>query len=451
MRLKLFLAFFLVLLTALVSVIFFRRMMAEDFEHYAMGVREDRLYWVMASVEGARAPDGWDLHALEHAVQWGAILGFELEVLNESGIPIVTTIGVMNSVTPTMQRRIESFVSLEGTGGSAEFDEYPLFSMGTEVGMLLARPIPIRQGLLSKEAMFRERGSTFLLISFAVAGGAALVLAVGFSLYLTVPLNRLRLAAERVAGGDLDVRVKPGGDDDIGRLIDTFNHMVESLGREEALRAHLTSNIAHELRTPLAVLRANLEALADGVVTPNAPTFDGLQAEVARLTALVQGIEDFARAEASFLKPAEFQHVELGAFLEGLLHGFRTLFAEAGIRLDLETGAEAVECSTDPGKLETAVRNIVSNALAYTPAGGSVRVTYGRGSGGVYLKVADTGIGIAPERIETVFKRFHRGEGSTGFGLGLAIARELVNAMGGSIGVTSVHGQGAEFRITLPG
>jgi signal transduction histidine kinase len=270
-------------------------------------------------------------------------------------------------------------------------------------------------------------------------------------MFLTGPVRRLKQAAEQVAEGDLGVRVKTGADDEIGRLNRSFNHMVESLEREETLRKHLTSNIAHELRTPLAIMKGNFEAISDGVREPDTETLEALSSEVERLITLVEGIEDITKAEASFFEKAQYQTVDIREFIASLLQGIRPLFQEKGLSVEVAS-ERPFEVKTEPEKLEIILRNIINNALRHTDRGGVI-LDYGiagPGTANFYVSVQDTGGGIEEKDRELVFRRFYKGEESTGIGLGLAIARELAEVMGGTVTVESVPGEGSTFTVILP-
>lgn len=447
MRTKLFIAFFIVILIALVSNLIYERLIIADFEQYVMSTREDELYRVLAAVEGSYHEDsGWDSNSLEKAVIWATMLGFDVEITDFNGNTLITTAESIEKVSPAMQRRIASLVDVNAPEG--EFEPYPLFVMGEEIGFLNVRPL-LRAGLTrEKEGVFKSRGQNFLLISFLIAGGGALFLSLVFSLFLSTPIRRLKRAAEAVAGGDFDVNVKSRSRDEIGMLTESFNHMVESLKREEELRRHLTQNVAHELRTPLSVMRSHLEAVSDGVIECNEDALKTLSAELRRLITLVDGIEDITKAEASFFKRPEYEDLELRGFLEGIAQSMRPLFLKKNLTLEI-TGDGRLEVCSDPEKLELAVRNIVSNALIHTTSGGAM-VEYGREDDDFFVSVTDTGPGIPKNEVEKIFKRFYKGEGSEGIGLGLSIAKETLELMGGSITVTSAEGKGATFKITLP-
>jgi two-component system sensor histidine kinase BaeS len=447
MRTKLFLAFLAIILTALVSNLIFKRLIIQDFEEYAGGVREDSLYWVLASVEGSFHEGEWDRGLLGSYLHWAAMLGYDVEVIDLEGERVLTSEEATSLLTPTMRRRMDAIVDLGSPVG--QYEEYPLFAGGEEIGSLMVRPLRKKGYLVEKEAMFKRRGQDFLMISFLIAGGGALLLTLVLTIFLTKPIRRLKKAAEAVASGDLSVRVEHGMKDEIGRLTETFNHMVESLQREETLRQHLISNIAHELRTPLTVTKAHLEALTDGVVEPDEKEIKGLSSEIERLITLVEGIEDLTKAEASFFRQAEQEEVELRGLLKAITRTMGPVFSEKGLGLTF-ADREPLEVLTDAGKLETILRNIITNAVRHTDDGG-VSLDWGKaGKERFFMEIRDTGRGIEEKDLDRIFDRFYKGEGSGGIGLGLAIAKELAGIMGGGIEVSTRPGEGAAFRVVLP-
>jgi signal transduction histidine kinase len=255
-------------------------------------------------------------------------------------------------------------------------------------------------------------------------------------------------AVEAMAGGDLSVRVSGIGRDEIGRLAESFNYMAEALQREDALRKRLTSNIAHELRTPLAVMKANTEAMIDGVVTDHAQGLENIRLEVEKLIRLVEGIEDITKAEASFFAKIDYAEIDLSEFLSRLASTMVPLASAKG--LEMSTGDCAdMRVVTDPEKLERVLQNILSNAIKYTEKGW-IKMECGREKKGFFIEISDSGMGIPAHSKDLVFKRFYRGDTSTGIGLGLAIVKELLEVMGGNIEVESTEGKGTTFRIWLP-
>lgn len=449
MRTKLFITFLMVITLALVSNLIYQRLISEDFRDYSMGVEQDRLYIALASVEGSYSDQGrWDTEELESVMRWGTLLGYELVVTDIANTPVASSALALEGATETLRRRIESMVHIDQPAG--HYEQYPLFSGGEEIGYLHARPLKARSELRMKEDMFRLRGREFLLISFLIAGGSAVVLAVFMSLYLARPLRRLKRAAERISEGDLSVRVAPGPRDEVGRLIESFNSMVASLEQEETLRRHLTSNIAHELRTPLSVLRSSLEAVSDGIVPCEQASIMALEGEVTRLTSIVKGIEDFTRAEAALISPPENEHLELGDFLNSIASAMQSVFSDKGLTLRVESPGHKVDTYNDPSRIESIVRNLLANAAAHTKEGGAT-LSYGTVEGGVFIEISDTGTGIAKQDIQNIFKRFYKGPSSEGTGLGLSIARELAHSLGGTLTAMNLpEGSGASLRLELP-
>lgn len=446
MRTKLFLAFLAVITVALISNLIYENFVAEDFESYVEGSQEDKLYWILASVEGSYSVDHWDERSLHDTVHWAMMLGFDLKITGLEGQEIINSQVVAEHLSPSMKRRMEGIIDIRSATG--DFEAYPLYQEGREIGVMQVRKMKRVGSIAEKENIFRKRGREFLVISFLIAGGGAVVLSLFFALFLSRPLNKMKKAVESMAKGDFSVRVPAGSKDEIGRLSESFNFMAEALQREEALRKHLTSNIAHELRTPLAVMKANVEAMIDGVVQDKMEGLENMRIEVDKLIRLVEGIEDITKVEASFFSRGNYTDTELSEFLSSLVAKMSPLAAEKGLSISLASHAP-VNVFTDVYKLETIAQNILSNAIKNTVTGG-VMIDYGIDKKMFFVEIKDTGSGIPEDKRQLVFKRFYRGDDSKGIGLGLAIVKELVDVMGGSIELKSSSGDGAAFRIWLP-
>lgn len=271
------------------------------------------------------------------------------------------------------------------------------------------------------------------------------------------PLADLMDATDAVASGDLHVRVTEESPGDFGRVAQTFNRMTRELERAEEQRRNLTADVAHELRTPLHIIQGNLEGLLDGVYQPTAQHINAILDEMRWLARLIDDLRILSLAESGQL----VLHKEAIA-VDELLTDVSTSFcgqAEAGgIQLCIARNDElaGMTMSADERRLYQVLGNLVVNALRYTPSGGTITLRGERVQGSVRLIVRDTGKGIPPEDIPSIFDRFWRGDPSrshtdgVGGGLGLAIARQLVQAHGGSIEVESQPGQGATFTVQLP-
>lgn len=456
MRTKLFAAFILVISIALLSNIVFQWLIMRDFDDYVRGVKEDHLYWVLASVEGSYLKDKWDMNLLNESVHWAMMLGFDVMVRDINGKVVTDSHSVMESLPEGMKHRMSSIINIHSS--EEKYEAFPLFIGGREIGTMYVRPLRIGGSVMIKEKVFKSRGRHFLLISFLIAGFGAVMMAVFLSLNLTRPLRRLKEAAERIAEGKVETRIdlfkkkrnflRIFEKDEVEKLSDSFNYMARTLEKEEMLRKRLTSNIAHELRTPLTIMKANVEALLDGVVSNSEAGLNNIKSEIERLQRLIEGIEDIAKAEASFIKKGETTSVNLREFLNNIVLSMKSLFNKKGLYLRLEE-KETIDVVTDVDKIESIIRNILSNSLKYTEQGG-ILIDYGKEGDGFYIEVIDTGIGIKEEDFDKVFRRFYSSEDNYGFGLGLAIVKELVEVMDGRIVLKSKPGHGTTFRVELP-
>ena len=344
---------------------------------------------------------------------------------------------------------------LQGKRLSAEDLSYgaPLVVDGQIRGYLLVGEFVEQSDSL--EAEFLRHLNQALLVASLLAGGAALLLATLLSRNLSGPLRRLAAAAGELAAGKRGLRVEATGGGEVGQLERSFNAMAAALEQQEALRRQLIADIAHELRTPLAVIRGNLEALLDGIYRPSTETLVPIHEEAMLLTRLVDELRDLALAEAGQL-PLHVEPVDPVELVRGVLSGFQAQASERSIELPLVLPPKELPVvEVDPGRIRQVLGNLVSNALRYAPQRGWVRVALQQISPHwVQVRVSDNGPGISPEDLPHVFERFYRGnrartrEGG-GAGLGLAIAKQWVEAHGGSIRVESA-GQGATFSFTLP-
>jgi len=292
-----------------------------------------------------------------------------------------------------------------------------------------------------------------------VAAGASFIVALLLSLVLsrtiTRPITAVIGAARQLQRGDLEARVKIEASGELAELARSFNAMADGLDEANQQRQQMVADVAHELRTPLTILRGYLEALADGVIAPTQDALRGVHDEAVHLQHLVEDLQDLALAESKQLV-MDRAPVDMPSLVRGVVDGFSIQAREKDIELTAATLGEVPPITGDSRRIGEVLRNLVANALAYTPAGGRVHVDVKRSAdGGVEVAVADNGIGIAPADLPNVFDRFYRTDKSRtratgGAGLGLTIAKRLVEAHGGRIGVQSEPGAGARFWFTLP-
>lgn len=266
---------------------------------------------------------------------------------------------------------------------------------------------------------------------------------------LVVPLGDLVDAAESVEAGNYAVRVRPRGPRELRSLSGAFNSMSARLERSEEQRRRLLADVTHELRTPLTVMQGNLEALIDGVYPADAehlaPILDGTRV----LSRLVDDLRTLSMAEAGALA-LHREPTDIAGLVADSVASFRAQADSAGIALVIEAAAALPHADVDPVRMREVLSNLLSNALRYTPRGGSVRVGASASGGLLRVTVHDAGPGIAADALPHVFDRFYKSSESRGAGLGLAIAKSLVVAHGGEISASSESGQGTEMSFTFP-
>ncbi|MBI2883082.1 MAG: HAMP domain-containing protein [Chloroflexi bacterium] len=314
-------------------------------------------------------------------------------------------------------------------------------------------------------------------IAGAIAVIIALVLSVFLARQIAQPLRRLTLAAMRIADGDLSQRVTVSNRDEIGQLATAFNSMAETLSKNERLRRNLVADIAHELRTPLAVVQGNLEAMLDGVVEPNRESISSIHEETLVLARLVADLRELSLVEAGQLELRRAE-MDVGDLVRKAVAKYQPDALEKSIGLQSHVPGVLPAASVDPQRITQAIANLISNALRHTPAGGTVVVRAGEqpsrptqnvGAGFkpapaskpalsdsfVVVSVEDTGSGIPEEALPYVFERFYRvdksrSRASGGSGIGLAIVKQLVEAHGGKVWAESELGKGSRFCFRLP-
>ncbi len=289
--------------------------------------------------------------------------------------------------------------------------------------------------------------------------GLALVLGLGLLFLVTAargwrrlatPFGQLLDAAGRVAEGDYSVRVSEGGAREVRALAAAFNSMTARLQTQDEQRRNLLADISHELRTPLTVIQANLEGLIDDIYPRDDAHLELILEETQVLSRLMEDLRTLALAESGALKLRK-EPTDLAALVTETTAGFRPQAESAGVRLSVAAQAQSAPLNVDPARIREVLANLISNALAYTPVGGEIRVAYTEDENRhATLSVSDTGSGISAEDLPHIFDRFYRTKESPGSGLGLAIAKKLVEAHNGEIEVHSRIGQGTTVQVHLP-
>lgn len=293
-----------------------------------------------------------------------------------------------------------------------------------------------------------------LLLAGVVAAGIALVLARYLARGLTQPLRDMARAAQRMSEGHYGQRVEPKSRDEVGRLAEAFNRMAGEVEGLERMRRELVANVSHELKTPISALRAHLENLIDGVEEPNPMVLRVMLEQSERLSRLVDQLLDLSRLESGDV-PLSPQPVDLRTLVEGVWREVRVARPDLETDVRNEVPAGLPPLLADRERLHQVLFNLLDNAVRFTPARGRVTVSAIRTGATCEVEVQDTGPGIPEEHLGLVFERFYRvdpsrSRGDGGTGIGLAIARSIVEAHGGRIWAERAPGGGAAIRFVMP-
>lgn len=321
----------------------------------------------------------------------------------------------------------------------------------------------VRLWAFGSDALLTKNDTAFRRNSYqaiVVAALAAIALASIFGYFaarsLARPIRRITSTASQIRNGDLSARTGLAGEDEIGRLGETFDDMATTLERDLDREHRLTSDVAHELRTPLMAMLATVEAMQDGVLPADDEHFEIVASEVRRLSKHVDAMLRLSRVENSSLELVA-ERTEMVSLVSNLVNSQRQLFHDKGLHLRFSDDTNRGECyaDVDADLIREAIVNLLSNAFRYTPEDGWVVVSIAHSRGECRITVEDTGIGIAKEDIPRTFSRFWRSDVSReresgGLGVGLALTKEIIDRHNGVIRVESKLGQGSRFILRIP-
>lgn len=338
----------------------------------------------------------------------------------------------------------------------SSFDRH-MAAMGT--GGMMGMGNPGLGGSAAMGQLFLDYRAGFNEALLYAAGAATLVavlLSVFFSRSVVAPVRAMTAASQRIADGRYQERVQVGGSDELSELAARFNQMAGQLEQVEDMRRRLIGDVSHELRTPLTAIKGSMEGLIDGVLPASPETFQQIHAEAGRLNRLVDDLQELSRVEAHAyaldIRPLDVSSLVRTVFKRLDIHA-----ASRQISLELALPPNLPPVLADEDRSLQVLTNLVGNALQYTPAGGMITVSAQPVHEEIQISIRDTGTGIRPEHLARIFDRFYRVDKSRsrqaggGSGIGLTIARALVEAQGGRIWAESEGaGKGSTFRFTLP-
>jgi signal transduction histidine kinase len=302
---------------------------------------------------------------------------------------------------------------------------------------------------------FRASFNEALLYAALTAMIVAVLLSLFFSRNVIAPVRAMSFATQRIADGRYDERVQVNGADELAQLAVRFNQMAEKLNQIESMRRRLIGDVSHELRTPLTAIKGSMEGLMDGVLPATNETFQQVHAEADRLNRLVDDLQELSRVEARAYK-LDIQSLDVSTLTRTVIKRLAPHAESKHIALNLELAPDLSHVLADEDRAVQILTNLAGNALQYTPEGGRITISAKQVGNEIQIAVRDTGIGIPPEHLSQIFDRFYRVDKSRsrqsggGSGIGLTIARALVEAHGGRIWVESAgEGQGSTFTFTL--
>jgi len=320
-----------------------------------------------------------------------------------------------------------------------------------EIWTVIPSRIVLGQAILEEGFLRTTRRSLWL--AGLIAMGAAILLSVLLLRQITRPLRRLDTATRRIARGEFDERVEIDTSDEIGRLARSFDEMAGSLEQAERTKRRMIADVSHELRTPLAAVRSALEGLRDGLIEPTPETLASLHDKILLTTRLVRDLHQLTLADAGRLS-IRSAPCRIEAVIDTIVETIGVQLEDSSVRLDRRIASDLPSVLADRQRIEQVFLNLLANAIRHTPEGGTISITATGCEDGVLTSVCNTGPGLTEDDLAYVFDRFYRADDARtsdgGAGLGLSIAKALVDAQGGRIWAENGPSGGACFHVLLP-
>jgi signal transduction histidine kinase len=367
--------------------------------------------------------------------------GVQITVADKNGLVLSST--VTSPGTPAASA---------GVIGNPAVKAAPIAASGTTVGTVYVAP-DASSALSESDREYRSYSIIGIIVAAIVAVGLSVLVGFGAVKMLVKPITMITDTVREIRAGNLAARTNMGGYDELGKLGKTLDEMAGVVEMNQSYERQITVDIAHELRTPLMAMQATIEAMIDGVLPTGPEQLATLDSEIRRLARLVNQQMRLSKLERRAVEMSE-EEINLGDLIAGLVIAHEMLAEEADLAITFKADP-SVFVYGDADLLRQATANLISNAVRFTPAGGTISITILHGQLMARIVVADTGIGISPDDIKNVFTKFWRAEGdrnreSGGLGIGLAMVKEIVDMHKGWVNVESVLGEGTTFTIYIP-
>ena len=440
LRFRLVASFTLAILVAIGTVFFFINQATQDrIRHFEEHIEQERTSKVEFELYRYYVGKG-DWEGIQPYVErWGNLYERRIILAGTDGVAVADSEGELlgNLYNPDSPGRPLSLSWQKGIIGTLYI--IPQSSPGL--------------GLVSFHILFRSIGLYFLwggLIAVAIA----LAMTFFLSRRILAPIRSLASVARQLGQGDFSQRVQTEDRSELGELAQTFNSMASDLERAEQLQRNMVADVAHELRTPLSNIRGYLEAIRDGIKKPDRDTIRSLDEEATLLSRLVDDLQELSLADAGELK-LNCRVEDLAKLIEQTVAPVQVQAATKGISVSIDLSDRLSSVKIDYNRISQVLRNLLENAIAHTAKGNSITLTAKQQGNRVEVSVTDTGEGIPIEDLPNIFERFYRVDKSRaratgGTGLGLTIAKRLIEAHGGKIEVRSEPGKGSRFSFTIP-
>jgi len=440
LQVRLILSFVLVILVAIGAVFLFVRQQAiSEFRSYEQSLNQARQNYIVRILSNYYAGTGTWTGIQPYVNQIGTLYDWHIVVTDNSGDVVADS---QSSLTG------QAYVT-KVTGQSITGIAPPGFPAPT-FGTLYTEPLP---GATSTVSLGGP------IVANLLWGGAIAILLAVFLTFLLAqmmisPVRALTAATKKLGKGELSARVQTKDKGELGDLAAAFNSMADDLERNEKMRRNMIADTAHELRTPLSNIKGYLEAIQDGIVEPDAAIIKSLNEEATLLSRLTDDLQDLAMADAGVLKLNK-QPQDIGEIIKQSVSSVAANVNAKGVILQTDCPATLTPCDVDAQRITQVLYNLINNAIIHTPFGGVITVKATQTGHETAISVSDTGEGIPAEDLPFIFERFYRVDKSRsratgGHGLGLTIARRLVEAHGGTITAQSEPGKGSTFTFTLP-
>jgi len=388
------------------------------------------------------------LHYWRHGLNWEDVQS-TVEGMGVSGTHIILTDVNGTVIADSQGVLLGEYYNPDSPDSPTELYVFTQF-----VGKVYISSDPEAEPFVAPFRRLSESINRFLLLGLSLAIGIALVLTFVLSRRLSSPIGVLANAARKLGRGDLSQRVQFRGKGEVGVLSQAFNSMAADLEHAEQLRRDLVADVAHELRTPLSNIQGYLEAIRDRLMKPNAANIRSLNEETALLSRLVDELQELSLAEAGELKLV-YQAEDIANLVKQAVTSWQPKVAAKELLLSLDLPDNLPPVNIDQQRVNEVLHNLLENAVAHTNKGGTINVAAMTQGDWVEISISDTGEGIPAEDLPNIFERLYRVDRSRaratgGSGLGLTIAKRMVEAHGGQITVQSELGKGSSFSFTLP-